>query len=80
MALVERGALLLSTPVHAVLPDFRGDGREAITLRHLLTHTSGLVYESPEMEQRLIAQTPIEAMIDEAYTYPLMFSPGTKHS
>jgi CubicO group peptidase (beta-lactamase class C family) len=80
MALVERGALLLSTPVHAVLPEFHGDGREAITLRHLLTHTSGLIYESPEMEQRLIAQTPIEAIIDEAYTYPLLFAPGAKHS
>jgi CubicO group peptidase (beta-lactamase class C family) len=80
MALVERGALLLSTPVHAVLPEFKGGGREAITLRHLLAHTSGLIYESPEMEQRLIAQTPIEAIIDEAYTYPLLFTPGTKHS
>ncbi len=80
MALVERGEILLATPVQSILPEFHGDGREAITLRHLLTHTSGLIYESPEMEQRLLAQTPIDAMIDEAYTYPLLFTPGTKHS
>jgi CubicO group peptidase (beta-lactamase class C family) len=80
MAVVERGGLMLGTPVHTVLPEFVGDGREAITLRHLLTHTSGMIYESPEMEQRLLAQMPIDAMIDEAYTYPLMFTPGTKHS
>jgi CubicO group peptidase (beta-lactamase class C family) len=30
------------TPVHNVLPDFRGDGREEVSFRHLLTHTSGL--------------------------------------
>jgi CubicO group peptidase (beta-lactamase class C family) len=80
MALVERGVLLLSTPVHTVLPEFTGDRREQITLRHLLTHTSGLVYESPRMEERLKAQTPIDAIIDEAYTHPLMFVPGTKFS
>jgi CubicO group peptidase (beta-lactamase class C family) len=80
MALVERGVLLLSTPVHTVLPEFTGDGREQITLRHLLTHTAGLIYESPKMEERLLAQTPIDALIDEAYTYPLLFPPGTKHS
>jgi len=80
MALVERGALTLSLPVHAVLPKFTGGGKEAVTLRHLLTHTSGLIYESPVMEQRLIAQTPIEELIDEAYLFPLMFQPGTRHS
>jgi CubicO group peptidase (beta-lactamase class C family) len=63
-----------------VLPEFGQEGRESITLRHLLTHTSGLVYESPEMEQRLLTQTPIDEIIDEAYTFPLMFVPGTRHS
>jgi CubicO group peptidase (beta-lactamase class C family) len=77
MALVERGVLTLSMTVRGVLPEFDGDGREQVTLRHLLTHTSGLVYESPEMEARLLAQTPLEEIVDEAYTYPLLFQPGT---
>lgn len=80
MAVVERGLLTLGMPVSTVLRSFTGDGREQITLRHLLTHTSGLIYESPEMEKRLNAQMPIDAMIDEAYTYPLLFPPGAKHS
>lgn len=78
--LIERGMLSLVQPVRSVLPEFTGDGREQITLRHLLTHTSGVIYESPEMIARLEAQQPIDAMIDEAYTYPLMFTPGSKHS
>ena len=77
MRLVERGALTLNTLVSHVLPKFTGEGREQIRLRHLLTHTSGLIYESPEMEARLAAQTPIVALIDEAMTAPLQFIPGS---
>ncbi len=40
--LIERGQLKLDAPVHIYLPEFMGDGRERVTLRHLLTHTSGL--------------------------------------
>ncbi|MBX7214061.1 MAG: beta-lactamase family protein [Thermoflexales bacterium] len=77
MALVERGALTLTTAVSAVLPRFRGEGREAATLRQLLTHTAGMIYESPEMEARLAAQTPYEALVEEAYSQPLAHAPGT---
>ncbi len=42
MLLVERGAVKLDAPVCAYLPEFTGDGRERVTVRHLLTHTSGL--------------------------------------
>jgi CubicO group peptidase (beta-lactamase class C family) len=76
LGLVERGVLALSTPVRRVLPDFDGKGREKITLRHLLTHTSGLIYESPEMERLLIDQTPLEEIVDEVYRTPLRFAPG----
>ncbi|MDI3341820.1 MAG: serine hydrolase domain-containing protein [Sphaerobacter sp.] len=78
MALVERGVLTLSLPVHALLPRFTGDGREAVTLRHLLTHTSGLIYESPEMEETLLRKTPLDAIVDEALTHPLQFQPGSR--
>ena len=42
MLLVERGAVRLDTPVVAYLPEFAGAGTAPITVRHLLTHTSGL--------------------------------------
>jgi CubicO group peptidase (beta-lactamase class C family) len=38
----ERGKIDLEKPVAAYIPDFAKNGKEAITLRHLLTHTSGL--------------------------------------
>ena len=77
MAAIERGYVTLSTRACEVLPGFTAEGRDAITLRHLLTHTSGLIYESPEMEERLKAQTPIDDILREAYDGPLMFKPGT---
>lgn len=40
--LAESAELLLSDPVCRFLPGFVGEGRESVTLWHLLTHTSGL--------------------------------------
>src|SRR5262245_13052680 len=39
---IERGQLALTTPISDVVPEFSGRGREAITIYHLLTHSSGL--------------------------------------
>jgi CubicO group peptidase (beta-lactamase class C family) len=80
MRLVELGEVTVNTPVWHVLPRFRGDGREAIRVRHLLTHTSGLPYESSEMDARLAAHTPTDGLIDEALEAPLLFVPGTRFS
>lgn len=42
MLLWEREQLKLDDPVAAFIPEFRSHGKETISLRHLLTHTSGL--------------------------------------
>jgi CubicO group peptidase (beta-lactamase class C family) len=42
MLLVEAGQLSLDDRVAELIPAFAGAGRDAITVRHLLTHTSGL--------------------------------------
>ncbi|MEA2328340.1 MAG: hypothetical protein QOE68_3299, partial [Thermoanaerobaculia bacterium] len=40
--LIERGKIELDAPVSRYIPEFRGGWRDEITIRHLLTHTSGL--------------------------------------
>lgn len=40
--LIQRGKLSLDAPVSTYLPEFRGGWRDEVTIRHLLTHTSGL--------------------------------------
>ena len=42
MILVDEGRLDLDQRVQELLPEFRGPGKEAVTVRHLLTHSSGL--------------------------------------
>lgn len=77
MRLVEQGELTLSTLAGHFFPEFTGDGRELVRLRHLMSHTAGMIYESPEMEQQLIAQTPYRDLVAEMLASPLKFVPGT---
>jgi CubicO group peptidase (beta-lactamase class C family) len=42
MILVERGTVALDAPAVRYLPEFNGPGADAITVRQLLSHTSGL--------------------------------------
>jgi CubicO group peptidase (beta-lactamase class C family) len=47
MMLVDRGRVDVDAPVSRYLPDFRGPHLDSITVRHLLTHSSGLVQWQP---------------------------------
>ena len=47
MLLIERGQVKLDAPVSTYIPGFTGEGRERVTVRELLTHTSGL---PPDLE------------------------------
>lgn len=51
MQAVEEGRLDLDQPVQRYLPQFRGPGKERVTVRHLLTHSSGLRADSPLWRQ-----------------------------
>ena len=77
MRLVELGELALIMRAKSVLPRLDGGGKEEITLRQLLTHTSGLIYESPEMPALLARQASLAEIVDGAYESELAFAPGT---
>jgi CubicO group peptidase (beta-lactamase class C family) len=69
MLLVERGNVDLDAPVERYLPEFHATGTAAITVRHLLTHTSGLratlpLRQAPDSAAALrmvLTSTPIAA-------------------
>ena len=48
MLLVEDGLLGLNRPVQWYLPEFTSEGKDAVMVHHLLTHTSGLTDEEVE--------------------------------
>ncbi|HEY8310017.1 MAG TPA: serine hydrolase [Gemmatimonadaceae bacterium] len=47
MMLVDSGKIDVDAPVYTYLPDFRGPHLDSITVRHLLTHSAGLVQWQP---------------------------------
>lgn len=72
MLLVERGSVSLDAPVQTYIPQFSGNGREDITVRHLLTHTSGL---PPGISTRG-DWTGIPAAVQKACVAKLRTKPG----
>jgi CubicO group peptidase (beta-lactamase class C family) len=42
MLLTEAGKVDLDAPVSRYIPEFRGPNKERVTVRHLLTHSSGM--------------------------------------
>src|SRR5579864_3138676 len=96
--LVEQGKLALDRPIADILPElaqpqvlegFDAGGeprlrpaRRAITLRHLLTHTAGFVYDiwNPDMA-RYMEKRGIPGIItcqNAALALPLIFDPGER--
>jgi uncharacterized protein YbbC (DUF1343 family)/CubicO group peptidase (beta-lactamase class C family) len=47
MILVERGQLRLSDKVSKFFPEFAANGKDDVTVEHLLTHSSGLIPDNP---------------------------------
>src|ERR1043165_5550740 len=73
MLLIERGQVKLDEPAQTYIPEFKGDGKEAITVRQLMTHTSGL---RPDIETKTDwhgQQTAIQKACEEKLQAP----PGT---
>ncbi|GAA4974495.1 serine hydrolase domain-containing protein [Streptomyces hyderabadensis] len=74
MALVERGALGLDDTVGGYLPHYRGGDKAELTVRQLLTHTSGIPGQVP-----LYRDHPTRAALLEAVRLlPLTAQPGTR--
>lgn len=75
--LVERGAVELDAPVQRYLPDWTGPQKDRVTMRHLLTHTSGLPSFRPYDRQTknadsleaLLFATELERAPGEAMVY-----------
>ena len=64
MLLADQGRLDLDAPVARYLPDFAGTHRDSITIRHLLTHSAGLVQWQPLYYQARTANETYAAIRD----------------
>jgi CubicO group peptidase (beta-lactamase class C family) len=90
MILVEEGLLGLNRPVCEYLPEFAGEGKHAVMVHHLLTHTSGLRHEDVEAHAvgngapPLVSDSgdmpPVADYLRTRYDAPLWKPPGVEMS
>jgi D-alanyl-D-alanine carboxypeptidase len=77
MLLAQDGKLTVDDPVGRFLPD-APEAWSGITLRHLLSHTAGLIREAPAFQPFTI-QPDID-VVRSAYPRPLQTKPGEKYA
>lgn len=74
MHLVQEGRVDLDAPVQRYLPEWTGQWKDRVTVRHLLTHSSGLPAWRPLYKE---ANSPSEAM-QLVFATPLDTVPGVR--
>jgi serine-type D-Ala-D-Ala carboxypeptidase len=72
---LERGELALDQPVSHYLQEFNRSDKQSITLRHLLTHCSGLPAWRPLYA---LAKGGKELVMNIIVDLPLIYNPGTR--
>ncbi len=79
MLLEERGRLDVDDPISKYLPDYPEPAADKITIRHLLTHTSGVpnYTEVPEVLLRRTSRIAPSELLSLFENEPLEFEPGT---
>ncbi len=79
MQLVERGRIGLDDPIQRYVPSFPDKGTP-LTVRHLLTHTSGIRhYKEGEFNQKE-SYDSLEKSFGIFKDDPLLFTPGTRYA
>jgi CubicO group peptidase (beta-lactamase class C family) len=79
MTLFDRGRFRLDDRVKKFLPAFTGGGRDAVTIRHLLTHVSGLPDQLANNNELRKRHAPLTEFVAGALRTRLDFAPGARY-
>jgi CubicO group peptidase (beta-lactamase class C family) len=79
MTLYDQGEFQLDDPLQKFLPKFIGDGRQRVTLRHVLTHVSGLPDQLTENNALRKKHAGLDEFVEHAMHTPLHFAPGSRY-
>lgn len=74
MKLFDEGRIDLDAPLATYLPEFGASGKERVTIRHILTHQSGLI---PFRPFHTLGVTTREGLINAIMNERLQYRPGT---
>ncbi|MFN3151325.1 serine hydrolase domain-containing protein [Bremerella sp.] len=79
MRLYDLNEFKLDDKLSKYLPKFTGDGKENVTLRHVLTHTSGLPDQLANNADLRRSHAPLARFVETAQQAPLSFAPGSSY-
>jgi CubicO group peptidase (beta-lactamase class C family) len=79
MTLFDQGKFQLDDPVKKFLPAFTGDRRDEVTIRHLLTHVSGLPDQLANNNELRKQHAPLTEFAAQAMRTRLEFAPGSRY-
>jgi len=79
MTLFYRAEFKLSDPLQKFIPTFAGEGRDHVTMQHLLTHVSGLPDQLPENDALRKKHAPLSEFVEHAIRTPLNFPQGSRY-
>jgi CubicO group peptidase (beta-lactamase class C family) len=79
MTLFDQGKIRLDDRVTMFLPVFTGGGRDAVTIRHLLTHVSGLPDQLASNNELRRQHAPLAEFVAHALRAPLDFAAGVRY-
>lgn len=79
MTLFDQDAFQLDDTIKKYLPEFTGDGRELVTLKHLLTHVSGLPDQLQNNNALRSKHAPLSEFAEHTIRTPLEFAPGSRY-
>ena len=79
MTLFDQGKFQLNDRVKKFLPAFTGDGRDDVTIRHLLTHVSGLPDQLANNNELRKQHAPLTEFAEQAIRTRLNFAPGIRY-
>ncbi len=79
MTLFDQRKFGLDDPVKKFIPKFTGDGRDQVTMKHLLTHVSGLPDQLADNNALRKAHAGLSEFVAGAIRTPLQFAAGSKY-
>lgn len=79
MTLFDQGKFGLDDPVKKFIPQFTGEGRDTATIRHLLSHASGLPDQLPENNLLRKKHAGLLDFVEGTIRTPLSFAPGSQY-
>lgn len=78
LQLIELGKLKLSDKISQYLPNYKGEGKDKVTIHHLLTYSSGIENIDQNNEEMYALKLPVDSIVQRYCSGKLLNQPGER--